>query len=279
MISCAQQSSVFPLEKIRHLFLSILVPAAAKLIRPKLGVANSSSHFPPSPASHGQELGRAAQGSSAGSLMVSGWGGAGASLFLRAVPGSFPWLWCSQACSQEACRSAHLLLGAPGDVPGRPGGSVLAAHRAPLQRSAWGGASCRPVEITCCPPRSCSQRPHSRRRRAPGCSSSCRQGAVVLRPRALSPCQLISFVSRPPDLGGPPPRRAVLSMSCLSHGVIRLDAEEKLSVLTVQDVGQVMPGGEVTAGDGLVLRPGGSKGSGAREHQRASGDSPCELGF
>lgn len=68
-------------------------------------------------------------------------------------------------------------------------------------------------------------------------------------------------------------------MSCLSHGVIRLDAEEKLSVLTVQDVGQVMPGGEVTAGDGLVLRPGGSKGSGAREHQRASGDSPCELGF
>ncbi|KAJ8793658.1 hypothetical protein J1605_003666 [Eschrichtius robustus] len=59
-------------------------------------------------------------------------------------------------------------------------------------------------------------------------------------------------------------------MSGLSHGVIRLDAEEKLSVLAVQDVGQAMPGGEVAAGDGLVLRPGGSKGSGAREHWRAS---------
>ena len=68
-------------------------------------------------------------------------------------------------------------------------------------------------------------------------------------------------------------------MSGLSHGVIRLDAEEKLSVLAVQDVGQAMPGGEVAAGDGLVLRPGGSKGSGAREHRRASDDPPCELGF
>lgn len=36
-------------------------------------------------------------------------------------------------------------------------------------------------------------------------------------------------------------------MSGLSHGVIRVDTEEKLSVLTVQDVGQVMPGGMWTA--------------------------------
>lgn len=50
--------------------------------------------------------------------------------------------------------------------------------------------------------------------------------------------------SRPPDLGGPPPRKAVLSMNGLSYGVIRVDTEEKLSVLTVQDVGQVMPGGK-----------------------------------
>jgi len=35
----------------------------------------------------------------------------------------------------------------------------------------------------------------------------------------------------------------VLSMNCLSFGVIRVDTEEKLSVLTVQDVGQIMPGG------------------------------------
>ncbi|KAK7945376.1 hypothetical protein WMY93_001104 [Mugilogobius chulae] len=39
-----------------------------------------------------------------------------------------------------------------------------------------------------------------------------------------------------------PPGRGVLSMSGLSHGVIRVDSEEKLSVLTLQDVGSVMPG-------------------------------------
>lgn len=33
-------------------------------------------------------------------------------------------------------------------------------------------------------------------------------------------------------------------MNGLSYGVIRVDSEEKLSVLTVQDVGQVMPGGK-----------------------------------
>lgn len=33
-------------------------------------------------------------------------------------------------------------------------------------------------------------------------------------------------------------------MAGLSHGVVRVDTGEKLSVLTVQDVGQVMPGGE-----------------------------------
>ncbi|XP_033274433.2 disco-interacting protein 2 homolog A isoform X12 [Orcinus orca] len=71
-----------------------------------------------------------------------------------------------------------------------------------------------------------------------------------LRPEVICPCAsspeaLTVAIRRPPDLGGPPPRRAVLSMSCLSHGVIRLDAEEKLSVLTVQDVGQVMPGADV----------------------------------
>lgn len=33
-------------------------------------------------------------------------------------------------------------------------------------------------------------------------------------------------------------------MHGLTYGVIRVDSEEKLSVLTVQDVGLVMPGGE-----------------------------------
>lgn len=52
------------------------------------------------------------------------------------------------------------------------------------------------------------------------------------------------FYLRPPEMGVPPPGKAVLSMSSLSHGVIRVDTEEKLAVLTLQDVGQVMPGGE-----------------------------------
>ncbi|KAJ1070790.1 hypothetical protein K5549_003769 [Capra hircus] len=74
--------------------------------------------------------------------------------------------------------------------------------------------------------------------------------AKGLRPEVICPCAsspeaLTVAIRRPPDLGGPPPRRAVLSMSGLSHGVIRVDAEEKLSVLTVQDVGQVMPGANV----------------------------------
>ncbi|XP_020938137.1 disco-interacting protein 2 homolog A isoform X4 [Sus scrofa] len=77
-------------------------------------------------------------------------------------------------------------------------------------------------------------------------ASSCWRGALVPpSPVGSVSVGLSSFVPRPPDLGGPPPRRAVLSMGGLSHGVIRVDAEEKLSVLTVQDVGQVMPGASV----------------------------------
>nr|DBA19926.1 TPA: hypothetical protein GDO54_015681 [Pyxicephalus adspersus] len=68
-----------------------------------------------------------------------------------------------------------------------------------------------------------------------------------LRPEVISPCATSSealtvSMRRPPDMGGVPPGKAVLSMNGLSYGVIRADTEEKLSVLTVQDVGQVMPG-------------------------------------
>ncbi|XP_008402147.1 disco-interacting protein 2 homolog A isoform X10 [Poecilia reticulata] len=68
-----------------------------------------------------------------------------------------------------------------------------------------------------------------------------------LRPEVICPCACSSeamtvAIRRPPEMGVPPPGKAVLSMSGLSHGVIRVDTEEKLSVLTVQDVGQVMPG-------------------------------------
>ncbi|XP_024142110.1 disco-interacting protein 2 homolog A isoform X2 [Oryzias melastigma] len=68
-----------------------------------------------------------------------------------------------------------------------------------------------------------------------------------LRPEVICPCASSSeamtvAIRRPPEMGVPPPGKAVLSMGGLSHSVIRVDSEEKLSVLTVQDVGQVMPG-------------------------------------
>ena len=56
---------------------------------------------------------------------------------------------------------------------------------------------------------------------------------------------LVLVGPRPPESGVPPPGKAVLSMGGLSHSVIRVDTEEKLSVLTVQDVGQVMPAGKL----------------------------------
>ncbi|KAG7268223.1 hypothetical protein CRUP_010686 [Coryphaenoides rupestris] len=49
-----------------------------------------------------------------------------------------------------------------------------------------------------------------------------------------------------------PPGRGVLSMQGLSHGVVRVDTEERLSVLTVQDVGTVTPGALV-----CVVKPEG----------------------
>ncbi|XP_047573723.1 disco-interacting protein 2 homolog A isoform X8 [Lutra lutra] len=71
-----------------------------------------------------------------------------------------------------------------------------------------------------------------------------------LRPEVICPCAsspeaLTVAIRRPPELGGPPARKAVLSMNGLSFGVIRVDTEEKLSVLTVQDVGQALPGADV----------------------------------
>lgn len=36
--------------------------------------------------------------------------------------------------------------------------------------------------------------------------------------------------------------RGVLSMAGLSHGVVRVDQENSLTSLTLQDCGQVMPG-------------------------------------
>lgn len=68
-----------------------------------------------------------------------------------------------------------------------------------------------------------------------------------LRPEVICPCAssaeaLTVAIRRPTDDTNQPPGRGVLSMQGLSYGVIRVDSEERLSVLTVQDVGTVMPG-------------------------------------
>lgn len=55
----------------------------------------------------------------------------------------------------------------------------------------------------------------------------------------------VRFLFRPGVPGAPLPGRAILSMNGLSYGVIRVNTEDKNSALTVQDVGHVMPGGEL----------------------------------
>lgn len=47
--------------------------------------------------------------------------------------------------------------------------------------------------------------------------------------------------------------RGVLSMAALSHGVVRVDSEDSLTSLTLQDCGQVMPGASM-----VVVRSEGS---------------------
>lgn len=81
-------------------------------------------------------------------------------------------------------------------------------------------------------------------------TENCEQSGS-LRTVSVTVIMLVSY--RPPEMGVPPPGKAVLSMGGLSHSVIRVDTEEKLSVLTVQDVGQVMPGGTVHCTDNVLL--------------------------
>ncbi|KAJ3586961.1 hypothetical protein NHX12_013352 [Muraenolepis orangiensis] len=64
----------------------------------------------------------------------------------------------------------------------------------------------------------------------------------VICPCASSPEALTVAIRRPGPRGAPLPARAILSMAGLSHGVIRVNTEDKNSALTVQDVGHVMPG-------------------------------------
>uniref|UniRef100_A0A8C2L546 Disco-interacting protein 2 homolog Bb n=1 Tax=Cyprinus carpio TaxID=7962 RepID=A0A8C2L546_CYPCA len=65
----------------------------------------------------------------------------------------------------------------------------------------------------------------------------------VICPCATSPEAMTVAIRRPGVPGAPLPARAILSMTGLSHGVIRVNTEDKNSALTVQDVGHVMPGG------------------------------------
>uniref|UniRef100_A0A3B5AW37 Disco-interacting protein 2 homolog C-like n=1 Tax=Stegastes partitus TaxID=144197 RepID=A0A3B5AW37_9TELE len=71
--------------------------------------------------------------------------------------------------------------------------------------------------------------------------------ADVICPCASSPEALTVAIR-----SSQPPGRGVLSMQGLSYGVVRVDTEERLSVLTVQDVGTVTPGGLV-----CVVKPEG----------------------
>uniref|UniRef100_A0AAX7TD74 DMAP1-binding domain-containing protein n=1 Tax=Astatotilapia calliptera TaxID=8154 RepID=A0AAX7TD74_ASTCA len=72
----------------------------------------------------------------------------------------------------------------------------------------------------------------------------------VICPCASSPEALTVAIRRYDS--SQPPGRGVLSMQGLSYGVVRVDTEERLSVLTVQDVGTVTPGGLV-----CVVKPEG----------------------
>ncbi|KAG5274410.1 hypothetical protein AALO_G00135840 [Alosa alosa] len=68
-----------------------------------------------------------------------------------------------------------------------------------------------------------------------------------LKPEVICPCAssaeaMTVAIRRPGVPGSPLPARAVLPLSGLSHGVIRVNTEDKKTALTVQDVGHVMPG-------------------------------------
>jgi len=69
-----------------------------------------------------------------------------------------------------------------------------------------------------------------------------------LKPEAICPCACSTeaatvSIRRPGRTGANAFGRGVLSMQGLSHGVVRVDTENSLTSLTLQDCGQVLPGG------------------------------------
>ena len=93
--------------------------------------------------------------------------------------------------------------------------------------------------------------------------SSCDQFLTVfqskgLRAEAICPCAssaegLTISVRRPGREGVNATGRGVLSMSALSYGVVRVDQENSLTSLTLQDCGQVLPGSVI-----VIVRMDGS---------------------
>uniref|UniRef100_A0A8C1NXF9 Disco-interacting protein 2 homolog Cb n=1 Tax=Cyprinus carpio TaxID=7962 RepID=A0A8C1NXF9_CYPCA len=69
--------------------------------------------------------------------------------------------------------------------------------------------------------------------------------SVGLRSEVICPCAGSPEALTVAEGSSKPSGRGVLSMTNLSHGVIRVDTEEKLSVLTLQDVDTAMPGAMV----------------------------------
>lgn len=55
---------------------------------------------------------------------------------------------------------------------------------------------------------------------------------------------MVIFFFRPGRTSSSATGRGILSMQGLSYGVVRVDSENSLTSLTLQDCGQVMPGGE-----------------------------------
>ena len=85
--------------------------------------------------------------------------------------------------------------------------------------------------------------------------------AKGLKPESICPTsgssETLTVSIRRPNRSGPQSSgRGVLSMSGLSYGVVRVDQENSLTSLTLQDVGQVLPGALVG-----VLKVNGSTSS------------------
>ena len=69
--------------------------------------------------------------------------------------------------------------------------------------------------------------------------------AEVLCPCAYSPESLTIAVRRPGRQDTGSSGRGILSLTGLSHGVVRVDKEGSITALVLQDCGFVVPGGMV----------------------------------